>query len=805
MRGTQSGTILMCGATGCNAAAGNGVNFATIVADTPGRSITIQGTNWTNSGSLRAAGGTLTTSGAWSLGATGSLALQSGALRLGGTFPSSSLRVNRTDTDGLLAVVGTVENTGSTLVVDASLGNLTLGDASLYTLGFIQGGRVEINGGAFTFSYGGFNNVTLGSDLTIGEGSSLRVQNTLTLDNSAHIILQGGASGTAFVLPGGGQGSQFTIDGTGSILLEASRTNRVGDTSIGSMTLGSGITVRGSQSGTIGIGSGENRATIIADSGNSISLNGSAWANSGELRVTNGSISASGLSANSGTVNVAAGMSASLTGSSWTNSGVMNISGSLTTAGFASNALGGAVAIANGGSWSTSDTAFANNGSIALSGTLDLTAGATKRTLTNNGTVTVSGMAAVDGNLSQGSAGQLQFNIAGNNRGADYDALDVSGSMTFNGALRVTQAAGYTPANGDMFRLIRYGSRSGTSVFSSLSIPATGGYVPFYGTGNFVLGINVAGLNEWRTDSSGTWQTAGNWSLGHVPLASEAVIIDRVSANPTVTLSSGAQSAAGLFSGESIALSAGSLTVSGSANLSSVSLSAGALNLGGATTLVSLNQSGGTLTGSGDLSLSGSSTWSGGTWSGAGSTTVASGATLSLIGSPTLAGRNLANAGTTTVNGSVELDGTQSLNNSGTLILQIGSMGDGNASPGSLSLTNAAGASLTKTGGGSFALNASLTNSGSLDVQSGSLSVPGFSSNPGSINIAAGASLSNGGSALNNSGALNLSGGTLTSGALSNSGSVAGSGTLDLGGATFSNDGTLSPGGAGATGTLTIL
>ncbi|MBL8482688.1 MAG: hypothetical protein JNJ60_10855, partial [Rhodocyclaceae bacterium] len=207
----------------------------------------------------------------------------------------------------------------------------------------------------------------------------------------------------------------------------------------------------------------------------------------------------------------------------------------------------------------------------------------------------------------------------------------------------------------------------------------------------------------------------------------------------------------------------------------------------------------------GDLSLSGNSTWSGGTWAGAGSTTIANGATLSVSGSTILAGRALTNAGTTTVNGNVELDGSASIHNSGTLNLQTGSVADNNASPGSLSLTNAAGASLTKTGGGSFALNASLTNSGSLDIQSGSLSLPGFNNNPGSINIAAGASLTNGGGALSNSGTLSLSGGSLASGALSNSGSVAGSGTLDLGGATLSNDGTLSPGGAGATGTLTIL
>src|SRR5580658_3724608 len=68
--------------------------------------------------------------------------------------------------------------------------------------------------------------------------------------------------------------------------------------------------------------------------------------------------------------------------------------------------------------------------------------------------------------------------------------------------------------------------------------------------------------NSSKTAVSGDWDTASNWSLGHVPLATEDVSIT-VAGSYTVTHSTGTDSCASITSDEPLVLSGGSLTVSG--------------------------------------------------------------------------------------------------------------------------------------------------------------------------------------------------------------------------------------------------
>jgi hypothetical protein len=65
----------------------------------------------------------------------------------------------------------------------------------------------------------------------------------------------------------------------------------------------------------------------------------------------------------------------------------------------------------------------------------------------------------------------------------------------------------------------------------------------------------------WISDSDGDWDSAGNWSSGQVPGPNDAVIIDRKTANPRITLSSGNVSVRSLVSREEFVMSGGSLTV----------------------------------------------------------------------------------------------------------------------------------------------------------------------------------------------------------------------------------------------------
>ena len=128
----------------------------------------------------------------------------------------------------------------------------------------------------------------------------------------------------------------------------------------------------------------------------------------------------------------------------------------------------------------------------------------------------------------------------------------------------------------------------------------------------------------------------------------------------------------------------------------------------------------------------------------------------------------ITNAGTVDVKaGMLELDGGGT--SSGTFNIAIGS---------TLAL-----------GGNTQTISGTINNAGTLDVMAGTLQASLFTINNGTVNVAAGATLSSAGSSLTNAA----------------SGMLQGSGTIDLGGATLTNDGGVRPGGSGAVGTLSVV
>src|SRR5712672_940238 len=67
--------------------------------------------------------------------------------------------------------------------------------------------------------------------------------------------------------------------------------------------------------------------------------------------------------------------------------------------------------------------------------------------------------------------------------------------------------------------------------------------------------------NAWKSAVSGDWDLAGNWSAGHVPMASEDVQIS-VAGSYTVTKSlTNADAAHSISASHPLVLSAGSITV----------------------------------------------------------------------------------------------------------------------------------------------------------------------------------------------------------------------------------------------------
>jgi hypothetical protein len=504
LTGTQSGGIFM----------GTGGTFSgTAIADATGKTLAFTGSNWNNAGTLRAAGGTVSlasnTNTTWA--SSGTLDLDSGALNLGGTFNTASF--NSLDRDGTAAgslfITGALDNTGATLLLDASTGAVLLS-------GSITGGTIRANnpaGGSLVMNGVGYLlNTTLadvdgvaGSGLyLIDNGQSMEARGTLTLDGAT---IRLASTGSSTYLRGNSASGLTTLNIAGSGTIDfAGASNANNDLtawhSNNVLNVGAGINLTGTQSGGIYLGtSGVFSGTAIAATvGKTLAFNSNGvWTQAGTLRLEGGAISSA---------------------TSLTNTGTIRGIGSLN---LGSNTL------------TNTGTLFADGGLLSLTGNLVLTSNST-----------------------------LRLDIGGPDRVIDHGALDVNGAVTFGGTLQTAHINGYVPPSGsETFQLIRYTSRTGNSQFATLDVPSGFGYESFYGVGTYLLGFgdSLIGINEWISNTSGDWATATNWSLGVAPNSPDmAAVIDRVGFTPTITISSGDWTIEELISEEHLTINGGSLT-----------------------------------------------------------------------------------------------------------------------------------------------------------------------------------------------------------------------------------------------------
>ena len=79
------------------------------------------------------------------------------------------------------------------------------------------------------------------------------------------------------------------------------------------------------------------------------------------------------------------------------------------------------------------------------------------------------GLLTVDGNYTQFIDGSLEIELGGTSMGAEHDALNVIGTLSLDGTLQVLWWDSFTPAFGDSFDILDWGSISGS--FKSLSLP----------------------------------------------------------------------------------------------------------------------------------------------------------------------------------------------------------------------------------------------------------------------------------------------------------------------------------------------
>jgi hypothetical protein len=244
-------------------------NQGTIQADTAGGTITLDGTNWTNAGTLRAAGGTLTTAGSWTNSGTvtsaGSPSAIAAVTESGNTVTVTTAAAHGYAV-GQSVVIAGVGNAGynGTFTITGVTGLTTFTYTHFATgLPDSGGGTATLNS---TVNLGGtYATATLGTVTSTGGSVNL----TGTLDNTGHtlaldattgswqlagVTVTGGtiatAGGAALVeTTSGGTLAGVTLAGTLDIGTQNGASARV----TGGLTLNGGTVLLGTPSGNYGL------------------------------------------------------------------------------------------------------------------------------------------------------------------------------------------------------------------------------------------------------------------------------------------------------------------------------------------------------------------------------------------------------------------------------------------------------------------------------------------------------------------------------------------------------------------------
>jgi uncharacterized repeat protein (TIGR01451 family) len=231
---------------------------------------------------------------------------------------------------------------------------------------------------------------------------------------------------------------------------------------------------------------------------------------------------------------------------------------------------------------------------------------------------------------------------------------------------------------------------------------------------------SASNARTWISNTSGFWEDPANWSDGIVPVDGDVVVIDRLAANPVVTVQSATVTLAALRSEELLVVAGGSIGFTGTANVN-----------GG------LTMSGGLLTGSGNIELRGITQWTGGQIAGTGGLIVAAGAQLLVEspGQPGVLARPLTNNGLVTWNqASLSLvGGGQIVNAAGGIFNIQSNLSITNNTGGPASFVNAG--TLFKTGaGGTISFDGvAFATSGAIQLRLGPVSDRIASTAPGTL------------------------------------------------------------------------
>ncbi len=172
----------------------------------------------------------------------GTIALSASTAELGGTFTLADAG-DITGGDTVL-INGTLDNTGQTVDLNADLpGTTQLGQGGTILNGSVVGGSVDL----LAFQSFTLDGVTLGADLNLQAGSTMNIDNGVTLNNAAITLISDNNFTSLRV--NGGNGDTSLLTGTGEIVFSGSTAinnrNRVFLNGSGhSVVVDSGITLR---------------------------------------------------------------------------------------------------------------------------------------------------------------------------------------------------------------------------------------------------------------------------------------------------------------------------------------------------------------------------------------------------------------------------------------------------------------------------------------------------------------------------------------------------------------------------------
>jgi hypothetical protein len=353
-----------------------------------------------------------------------------------GFFNSGTVNANVSNPLAINAAVtntGMLEATaGGTLILNGTYTNSsgTIAASGVGSLVQLNNGT-SITGGTLTTSLGGLisdtgtvtlNGLTNAGTYQVTSASTTILQNTIT-NNGTFNVLSGGAlniSGNVSLLGGGAVSVLGTMqDNAGGNATLTTDNFFTGTGNIGNnhMTLVSSGTIQSDTGGTL---------TIQTPGG---------FTNTGTLNVKNNStllVNASGVTDNGGTTTIDLGSTLDNTGFTYTQTGsstVTNVNGTLKAT--LVDIKGGLL-----------------EGSGTITGNLTEEGGQFNP---GNSPSTFN----VSGNYTQTAGGTLDIELGG---ASSFDILALTGTGTFAGALDIFSFGGFTPSDGEVFRIITFSS-----------------------------------------------------------------------------------------------------------------------------------------------------------------------------------------------------------------------------------------------------------------------------------------------------------------------------------------------------------